>query len=341
MRAAVHNPYLDTLGGGERYTMAFATTLVKLGYHVDVEWKNTSVGKKLAERFGLGLEGINFTPDVGRGDGYDVCFWLSDGSIPVLRARKNFLHFQHPFKGVGGSTLLNRMKLFRINKILVNSNFTKRFIDEEYKVSSSVLYPPVDVAKLKPRKKENIILFVGRFSQLEQAKNQHVLVSLFRDIFDRGEKDFRLILAGGSEVGVGGYIRRLKRLSEGYPVEIIESPSYKDLLAIYAKAKIFWSAVGFGVDEEKEPKRVEHFGITLVEAMAAGATPVVFAAGGYKEIIKDKENGFLWKKRGELLRITKNLIHDSSLYKKVSASAIKSSQAYSLENFAKNVETLL
>jgi glycosyltransferase involved in cell wall biosynthesis len=233
------------------------------------------------------------------------------------------------------------MKLFRINKILVNSNFTKRFIDEEYKVSSSVLYPPVDVAKLKPRKKENIILFVGRFSQLEQAKNQHVLVSLFRDIFDRGEKDFRLILAGGSEVGVGGYIRRLKRLSEGYPVEIIESPSYKDLLAIYGKSKIFWSAVGFGVDEEKEPKRVEHFGITVVEAMAAGAAPIIFSAGGYKEIIKDKENGFLWKKKGELLRITKDLIHDSNLYKKVTANAIKSSQAYSLENFAKNVETLL
>src|SRR3989344_2982372 len=179
MRAAIHNPYLDTLGGGERYTMAFAAALVNLGFKVDVEWKDSSIGKKLQERFGIDLEGINFTPDVRRGSGYDVCFWLSDGSIPTLGARKNFLHFQHPFKGVNGSTLLNRMKLFRVNKIICNSNFTKKFIDEEYRVRSLVLYPAVGVDKIKPHRKENIILFVGRFSQLEQAKNQHVLVSAF------------------------------------------------------------------------------------------------------------------------------------------------------------------
>jgi glycosyltransferase involved in cell wall biosynthesis len=341
MRAAVHNPYLDTLGGGERYTMAFAATLGNLGYRVDVEWKNPKIGKKLEERFGLSFERINFIPDIKRGDGYDVCFWLSDGSIPVLRARKNFLHFQHPFKGVGGSTLLNRMKLFRINKVLCNSNFTKRFIDEEYKVNSTVLYPAVSTEKIKPHKKENIILFVGRFSQLEQAKNQHILISVFRDIYDRGEKDFKLVLAGGSEVGVGGYIKRLKRLSQGYPVEIIESPKYKDLVSIYGRAKIFWSAVGFGVDEEKEPKKVEHFGITVVEAMAGGAVPVIFSGGGYKEIVRHEENGFLWKKKGELIKITGKLIKDAGLYRKISANAIKASGKYSFEKFAKNVEALL
>ena len=134
MRAAIYNPYLDTLGGGERYSMAFATVLAKKGYRVDVEWKSKAIKGKLEERFGLKLEGINIVKDVKRGDGYDICFWVSDGSIPLLRARKNFLHFQFPFQNVNGKTLLNKMKLFRINKFICNSFFTKGYIDKEYGV---------------------------------------------------------------------------------------------------------------------------------------------------------------------------------------------------------------
>ena len=341
MRAAIHNPYLDTLGGGERYTMAFATVLLKSGYQVDVEWKDALIKERLEQRFGMDLKGINFVSDIKRGDGYDVCFWLSDGSIPTLRARKNFLHFQHPFKGVNGKTLINKMKLFRVNKIICNSAFTKKFIDAEYGVKSIVVYPPVPTEKIRPHKKENVILFVGRFSQLEQAKNQHVLISAFRSLYDKGIRDFKLILMGGSEVGVGGYINRLKKMAEGYPIEIHESPTFRVLLDNYGRARIFWSAVGFGVEEDKEPKKVEHFGMSVVEAMAAGAIPIAYSAGGYKEIIVDGENGFLWNKKGELLKKTIKVLGDKTLYRNLSQNAIKSSLRYSFERFTSCVKKIL
>lgn len=341
MRAAIHNPYLDTLGGGERYTMAFAAVLLKGGYRVDIEWKDASIGVKLEQRFGMDLKGLNFVSDIKRGDGYDVCFWLSDGSIPTLRARKNFLHFQHPFTAVNGRTLINKMKLFRVNKIICNSRFTKKFIDEEYGVNATVIYPPVPTEKIRPRKKENIILFVGRFSQLEQAKNQHVLVDAFRSFYNRGLKDFKLILMGGSEVGVGGYIKRLKKMAEGYPIEIQESPTFRALLEAYSRAKIFWSAVGFGVDAETEPKRVEHFGMTVVEAMAGGAIPIVYSAGGHKEIIEDGENGFLWDKKADLLKKTAKVLDDKVLCRRLSQNAIASSRRYSFERFSSDVKKIL
>jgi len=97
MRAAIYNPYLDTLGGGERYTMGMARVLVSKGYRVDIEWKESSIKEQLEKRFGIDLSGVNVAGSINRGDGYDVCFWVSDGSIPILRARKNFLHFQVPF----------------------------------------------------------------------------------------------------------------------------------------------------------------------------------------------------------------------------------------------------
>src|SRR3989338_7818187 len=172
MRALIHNPYLDTLGGGERYTMAFAQALNASGYTVDVAWRDKAIKEQLGKRFGMDLKNINFTKERSRGDGYDVCFWISDGSIPLLRARKNFLHFQFPFKNVSGKTLFNRMKFFRIDKIICNSYFTKSFVDSAYGVDSFVIYPPVDALQFKPGKKENLIISIGRFSQLTQAKRQ-------------------------------------------------------------------------------------------------------------------------------------------------------------------------
>ena len=341
MRAAIYNPYLDTLGGGERYTMAFAQVLVKNGYRVDVQWKSKSIKKKLEQRFGIKLAGVNFTKDIKRGDGYDICFWVSDGSVPILRARRNFLHFQFPFKDVNGKTLLNKMKLFRINKIICNSYFTKNFVDTEYGVNSVVIYPPVDVRKIKPKRKENLIVSIGRFSQLEQVKRQDVLVKAFKKLYDSGFREWEMILAGGVEVGVDDYVDRLRKASEGYPIKILESPSWKEIKDSYGRAKIFWTATGFSVEEDKEPKRVEHFGITVVEAMAAGAVPIAFSAGGHKEIIADADNGFLWKDVRQLLAKTRRLIDDIKLLRRLSSKAKESSLVYEYERFEAQVSKII
>jgi hypothetical protein len=170
MKAAIYNPYLDTLGGGERYTLAFATALAKKGWRVDLEWKDDGIKGKLESRFGVDLKNINIVDDTKRGDGYDLCFWVSDGSIPTLKSRNNILHFQVPFHDVNGKSLLNKMKLFRINKIVCNSFFTKKVIDNEYGVNSVVVYPPVPADQIKIKRKENSIYCNNRIKQLNKER---------------------------------------------------------------------------------------------------------------------------------------------------------------------------
>jgi glycosyltransferase involved in cell wall biosynthesis len=342
-KAAIFNPYLDTLGGGERYTIFFAKVLADEGYIVDIEWKDKSIKEKIQNRFGIKLsENINFIDDIKRGENYDICFWISDGSIPTLRARINFLHFQVPFKNVNGRTLLNKMKLFRINKIICNSNFTKKVIDKEYGVNSLVIYPPVDILSIKPKRKENIILYVGRFSSLIQSKGHEILIDVFKNLIkEKGFSDWKLILAGGIEVGVGNYLNRLKALSKNSNIEFVESPDFNSLKEIYGKSKFFWSAAGFEVNEINNPEKVEHFGISLIESMSAGCVPVVYNAGGYKEIITSGENGFLWQNKKDLIRITERIINTARLYKDISTKAKKTSLKYSYEFFKKNVCQIL
>ena len=232
------------------------------------------------------------------------------------------------------------MKLIRVNKIICNSKFTKSVIDKEYGVDSLVIYPSVDISKIKPKRKENIILYVGRFSELVQSKRQDILIDAFKK-FCKKYTDWKLMLVGGSDIGGEEYVKELKNKSIGYNIEILEGISYKELLGIYGKARFFWSAAGYEINEKLHPEQVEHFGITTVEAMAAGAVPLVFNAGGAKEIIKNSKDGFLWDKVSELNKKTEELINNGVFCRQVSKNAVEKSKLFGNEKFNQKVVDLL
>lgn len=341
MKAAIYNPYWDTLGGGERYTATFVEFLIEKGYKVDIQWHDKNLVKDIKRRFSIDITDVRIVDNVNRGDGYDLCFWLSDGSIPTLKSRKNVLHFQFPFQNTDTNSLLNRMKFFRIKYVVCNSEFTKKFIDKEYSISSTVIYPPVDTSSFRPKRKENKILYVGRFSQLTQSKNQHILIEVFKKLYDQGNKSWKLILAGGAEVGAGEYIEELKNSAKSYPISIKTNLSFNEMKDLYGTSKIFWSAAGYGVDEEKSPIKLEHFGITVVEAMASKCLPIVTNLGGYKEIIKDYENGIFWNKKSDLLKVTSEIIKDKTMYTKLAKQAQIDSSKFDEKAFKENFDKLL
>jgi len=347
MKAGIFDPYLDTIGGGERYALTVAEALLKKGWRVDLFWPDKEIKEKLIQNFALEIERVNFVSYspwkrnlLNRWNfewEYDLLFYLSDGSVPMMLGRRNLLHFQVPFKNLR-PTIKNKIKLETIDKIICNSLFTKQVIDGRLKVNSTVIYPPVDVGSIKPGKKEDVILSVGRFSQLLQGKRQDVLVRTFKEMVDRGGLEgWKLILAGGSEIGGREFLGKIRKMAEDYPIEIVENPNFARLVRLYGKARIFWTASGYGIDEEKEPEKVEHFGITTVEAMAAGCIPIVMRKGGQKEIVQDGENGFLWETVEELIEKTKRVVSGETLARNLSVKASLRSQDFSKEEFYEQI----
>lgn len=349
-KAIFFDPYLETIGGGERYIFSLVDSLLANGWGVDVLWNKPfeEIKEKVALRFKLDIAKVSFIAPssniVGRWyqqRKYDLAFWLSDGSVPFLFAKNNILHFQVPFHDIGGKGGLNQVKLKRIHHVVCNSKFTKSFIDNEFGVNSEVVYPPVDIEAIKPGKKENIILCVGRFSQLLQAKRQDVLIDVFKIMIDKGLFGWRLILAGATDIGGKEYFEALKYKAVGYPITLIENADFQEICRLYAEAKLFWYAAGFEIDEMNEPEKTEHFGITTVEAMAAGSVPLVLGKGGPKEVIKHGENGFIWQTKEELINLTDKLINSPGLFKELSEKVVKSSKDYSKEKFYRAFEKLI
>ena len=342
MRVGIYDPYLDSLGGGERYVLILAEFLSHKN-EVEIFWHDGNIRKLIEERLDIKTDKIKFVANIfthkknliqkfSQTCKYDLIFFLSDGSIPTIFAKKGILHFQVPFVHVNGRTMSNKIKLSRFQSVVCNSHFTKEFIDRTYGIESLVVYPPVDVKNFKPLIKKNFILSVGRFTNTLHNKKQEVMIETFREISPK-IKDWELVLAGGAVEADKSYLGNLRKLAYGLPIKIVPNASFAELKTLYGQAKIYWHAAGFGEDEDKNPERMEHFGITTVEAMASGCVPVVFFGGGQKEIIKNEENGFFWSKPEELKAQTLVLAKDEKRRDKIALAAQKRSGDFSQEKF--------
>lgn len=353
MRALIYDPYLDTLGGGEKYCLTVAEYLIKDGWKVDLLWGNKEIVKKAIGRFGLQIESLKTRKFIFPQRKllfqrylffykYDLVFWLSDGSVPFLLGKKNVLHIQRPFIGVNGRSLLNQIKLKFIHKIVCNSEFTKEYIDKEYGVNSVVLYPPAEIIKADLDKKKNIILAVGRFEESFQAKRQDILIEAFRNMIDKGLKSWRFVLLGSSlnDPGKNRFLLRLRKAAKSYPIEFLVNASHQKLIEIYREAKIFWHAAGYGIDEKRQPWKTEHFGIAPVEAMSAGCVPIVYDAGGLKEIVRRGE-GERWRTKGELVSETFGIISNKKKYQRQQKAAVIRAKDFSKEKFYESLMGLI
>ena len=354
MKAAIYSPYLDTYGGGERYMMTIAETLCKR-FDVDVLLDNHLFPQKdklkntLSERFNLNLDRVSFIKaPIGIGSTffqrisflkkYEILFYLTDGSIFYSSAKKNILHIQSPIKGQAAKSLWGKLKLKGWNLIIFNSQFTKEHSQKYWPIRSSVIYPPVDVEKIKSGEKKKYILSVGRFFGYLKDKKHEVMIDSFKDLINSKKAEgWSLILAGSASAGDEDYLKSLQERASNFPVKFYPNLNYEDLVKLYGESTIYWHAAGY---EELDPTKMEHFGITTVEAMGAGCVPIVIAKGGQVEIVGNKISGYIWQNLDELKDLTEKLINDEGLRKQVSLKAIQRAKEFSKSKFEEKIESI-
>lgn len=347
MKFGFFSPYLDTFGGGERYMLTLASHFSKSN-SVDIFWDQPKIKPLLARFLKIDLTQTHFVKNIfslksfskaKKTLGYNCIFILSDGSVPVTFAKKSILHFQVPFS-FEKPDLKTKLKLKRYKYIICNSFFTKSFVDKSFLISSKVIYPPVDVFSIKPEKKEKIILSVGRFGPNQlHPKKQEVLIEVFKELSKKAP-GWKLVLAGQAKKTDDKYLNSLKKNSRGFAIRIAENMPVEKLRKLYSQSSIYWHATGFGENEDKNPEKMEHFGISTVEASAGGAVPVVIGLGGQKEIVKNGVNGLLWTTKAQLFENTLNLINNPEKLQRLSRQAVKNSRRFGQNVFFKEYEKI-
>jgi len=180
-----------------------------------------------------------------------------------------------------------------IKVVLYNSKFTKcatekiislmdTYLHEVFeKAFKKVLYPPVSVDKILraavSKRRCDLIVSVSRIDPFKRVEDAVMIFKFIRDYFNY---DAELCIAGHLENSrrcrtyYKSLLELVKKLNLEKQIHFRINISTDEMIDILTTAKVFLHTA-----------RYEHFGIAVVEGMAAGLVPVVHNSGGVREIV--------------------------------------------------------
>ncbi|MDR0462855.1 MAG: glycosyltransferase family 4 protein, partial [Pseudomonadales bacterium] len=314
------------------------------------------VKKKYENQFGVNLDKLEFifTPLGGSASALKKLFWTkkwgalyyqTDGSIFYSWAKKSILHIQIPLQ-ISKHRLWEKIKLRTFKVKNTNSYFTKKIIEKYWGVKIDFVHQPaINVAEFLPAgvKKTKTILNVGRFFENLHCKNQDALVEFFIHLKNKYPADlrgWRLVLIGNVESK--SYADKVRDLAKKEPkIEIYHGIGKEELVDFYKTSSIYWHATGYFDDPLLHPEKMEHFGITTLEAMAAGNVPVVINKGGQPEVVGKKLSDCLWLTQRELEKNTLRVIRDRNLQLTYAKEAMRRATKFDLKHFEKTAWKML
>lgn len=302
----IYNSYWNTKGGGESHALSFATILQKYETVYLISEENFDI-QELSSYYDIDLSNCrkivqrNITAEFTKQ--FDIFINSTFQSNLESKANKSYYIVSFPHKNINKEVLNSY-------KFLYNSDYTKKWSETYWeKHDGDIIYPlgSINVVnKLEKTEKEKIILSIGRFFKYGHSKNQHVIAKAFKEMinFYPELKDWELVLIGSLNKNSKDDVEYLKSIEN-----ILQDTKYKividakrELLDEYCqKSMIYVHATGVGIDEKKFPERLEHFGITPVEAMAYGCFPIVYRHGGPAELISKLNFGEKFIDSNELM----------------------------------------
>jgi glycosyltransferase involved in cell wall biosynthesis len=162
-----------------------------------------------------------------------------------------------------------------VDVFIANSSEVQKRIKKYYDKPSTIIHPPVDVARFEPaRVRGNYYVALGRqvpYKRIDLAVAAATKLHLPLKVYGNGSEHERLVTMAGPTIEF--YTDRFGDASDA------------------AVSKALNSARGYIFPAEDD------FGIVQVEALAAGAPVIAYGRSGTLDIVQDGESGVLFDKQ--------------------------------------------
>lgn len=225
-------------------------------------------------------------------------------------------------------------------ELIVPTNKTYRLFKENYKFEKNIHIIPTGIEvdrffkenvnkkevdrlrkNLNLSKRDTVIIFVGR---LAQEKNIEFLLNAEKRIINN-HSNIKLLI-----VGDGPDKEKLEMFSRKLGIEknviFTGKVAWDDMPVYYQLANFFSTA-----------SKTETQGLTVIEAMAAGITPVCIRDEAFLTAITDNLNGFIFDNIDEYVEIILKLEKNKQERAKISGQARIQAEHFSSAQFADNV----
>lgn len=345
-RVAIYSNTWDASGGGGIvYVLSIAKLLSKNGFDVTIFFYDTLLLAELHNQYktsGLKIKLLKrkATPLLSQiyfglkeWASFDIVIQQSLLAPRLTFVKKSFVLCDFPIGII--QSLSEKMRLYSWKNIIVNSEYTKGWVQKYWKREAVVFYPPIDKPGIFNQTRNLDLVCVGRFNNGKRSKRQDVVIEVFKDLIVRGYKGTNLHLIGYNQNN--DYVNQLKESALDFPVFFHENCSNEKRISILNQSALFISACGYDNNEKEEPMLVEHYGISVVEAMSHGCIPLVIGKGGHTETVDHKINGYHWFTKEELKEELTTLLENKQLREEMSEASYLKSEEYSFEKLEEKI----
>jgi len=228
------------------------------------------------------------------------------------------------------SLTLGRLRLWdfaaaqRVDHFIANSATVQKRIAKYYRRDSKIIYPPVETDNFKTvdlSRQSRLERYFLLGCRLAPYKRVDIVVQAFKAL----GPDFHLKIFGD-----GLDLPRLRQLAgEASNIEFLGRVSEEQ------KANLYSHALAFINPQE------EDFGITAVEAMAAGRPVLAYSRGGATETVIEGKTGLFFKEQTApaIMDLVRRFLADLDTGNQIWDSAVirNHAQQYSVKNFKKQI----
>lgn len=359
IRAAVYTPYELVPGGGERVLVELCECLsAALGHRAVVLATPYRYSATRLSQIGraFGFDQLVAEPrlwDALENVEMDLNFVLGNAAVPPVRGRASVNIYICQFPFVTPQHYVNERVgwLDSFDEVWVYSEFARRYMNGFARFYGQkcppirVMYPPAAWSAASssiPWSQRRTILNVGRFFTGDHDKRQDVVIDIVRGLADRG-LPFELALAGSvhARPRSRSRFRSLVAMADGLSCTFYPNAGRQQLADLYGRSAFLVHAAGYGVDRYEYPERLEHFGITPVEAASFGCIPLVYGEGGPPEAIRELGTSTTFRTPGECIEKIVELIEDPVRAEELSTSLPQRAEHFSSSAFRRRVRVAL
>jgi O-antigen biosynthesis protein len=359
--AVFHAPYDLIPYHRERYLLTAASALYK-SHHVyvatDARYSSYRLDY-LARDLSLDLSQISITTrsELHRLRSIDLFFHMSDHAFPLVAplGRRSFYKCQFPFPIKNRNSPELWENLGGYDCVLVESAFAQGLLRSkinafQFDVEPKLLAPPVSVNSFNTNFADKsferpIIVSVGKFSVHGHSQRHDILIEGIKCLIEAGI-DAELHLVGTPHLRSGEMLhpdledvrcyKALCQRADGLPVHFHKDALPEVARDLLSRATIYWHSVGFEIDPLFSPEKCEHFGITVLEAMAAGCIPFVVANGAPLEFVHEEDTGFQYATLQDLVLKTRDILRNPARAAAISQRAIQEARGFADPAFIAN-----
>jgi len=360
-KVLVVHPFFDIKGGAEMLALRMVQALREAGHSVSVLTIDIDSGE-LEKLFNIRLDGvkvysrssrlIRFLGDVSQGRlvrlrrlmaveefysenrdliGEHDLVVDTQSSMPYL-ADISYIHFPPIYSTSSGFvwSLYNflvkqyakRFAKTPSARVLANSKWTASMVYRAYHIIPDVVYPPVDVELFlrasENTEREKMVVTTSRFTVEKRLESILDVASLM--------PDYTFVLIGStyrhSKPVLDGLNNKIRGLGLRNVVIETNLPREKQL-EYYTRAKYYL-----------HPMFTEHFGISIVEAMASGLVPIVYRdGGGWYDVVSKVHDVLGYNSILEAPAIIRKLESKPELYEYLKQRSIEVAKQFSYERF--------